>query len=224
MARYLLFFSLLISPLRSSAVPSPDAVQDTSSIEGYQAVSALPGERCVVCGSELSPDDIALIVRGRRFPLDRTMVAEFLNNRDRYLAQMQPRSALFSESAESPPGTALGGIPTGWFLFGLYVLVALISGGLSAYASFQRTLKPSAGFLIGVLFPVAGYVYVLLKQRKSPGEVPSGLAKIPTTSSPVPCNACGHLNHPSASQCTQCHTVLHPEHPSEALLALRQQH
>ena len=193
-----------------------------STVTQYQILHAEPGERCIVCGASLTRDDIALIVKGRRVPLERTMVNDFMRNRDFYFAKLEPASALFQEDFAAPRGTSQGGVSAGWFLAGLYILVALISGGLSGYAAVTRGLKPVPQFFIGFLFSLPGYLFVLSRSRKTAaGRVPPGLVKVPSTSAPVLCPACGNANHPSAKTCAACNAALTPLVSSEVSRADR---
>lgn len=183
----------------------------------YLVLPANPGEKCIVCGVPLTEDDVALVVKGRRVPLNRTMVEEFLDNQEKYFARLQPKGALFQEDLSASEGTALGGVTPGWFLFGLYILSALVFGGLSGYAAVGKGLKPIPHFFLGFVFSALGYVYVLARHSQTKdGEVPRGLVKVPLTRSPEPCQKCGHMNHPSARKCAGCGTVLSPEVQSEA--------
>ncbi|MBI4534815.1 MAG: hypothetical protein HY708_00965 [Ignavibacteriae bacterium] len=188
------------------------------SVQGpYERVHANVGEFCTVCGVPLTENDVALIVRGRRVPLNNAMVDEFLQHEEKYFAKLQPKGALFQEEADAPPGTAQGGISKGWFLFGLCVLVALLFGGMSGYNAISKGLSPIPHFFIGFVFNILGYLYVLSRPRKTKhGEVPSGLVKVPNTSAPVRCPSCGYTNHPSAKKCSACRTPLNPVIESEA--------
>jgi hypothetical protein len=196
-------------------IPLPSLSQseamDDSTESPYQSVPAKSGELCTVCGVPLTEDDVALIVKGRRVPLNKAMVNKFLQNQEKYFATMQPRSALFQAELDAPAGTALGGVSSGWFLFGLYVLVALIFGGMSGYTAVAKGLKPIPHFFIGFAFCAIGYLYVLTRPRQAEeGEIPSGLVKVPATSAPTPCKKCGYTNHPSAKKCAGCGTNLTP--------------
>ncbi|MFQ5675448.1 MAG: hypothetical protein ACE5G1_06080, partial [bacterium] len=64
-----------------------------------------------------------------------------MNNQEKYFAELQPKSALFQENFGAPPGAAQGGISLGWFLFGSYVLLALIFSGLSGHAAVSKGLN-----------------------------------------------------------------------------------
>jgi hypothetical protein len=193
---------------------------DTTTLP-YPLVPAKPGEKCTVCGTDLSEDDVALIVKGRRVPLDRTMVDEFLANQGMYFSQLQPKGALFQEDLDSPAGTSLGGLTKGWFLFGLFVLVSLVFAGLSGYAAVSKGLRPLPHFLIGLFFSAFGFIYVITRPSTAPhGGIPHGLVKVPVTASPVPCEKCGGSNHPSAETCASCGAKLKPRIESEVERAM----
>jgi putative flippase GtrA len=182
----------------------------------YKVMPAKPGERCTICDVPLDEGDVALMVRGRRVPLDRSMVDSFMSNQAKYFAEKQPRSALFSEEMTSEHGVSLGGITLGWFIFGTYILVALIFGGLSGYAAISKGLPTIRYFFSGFVFIVFGYLYVLSRPSTAKaGEIPDGFVKVPNTAKPVACPNCGHGNHPSAKVCASCGGQLQPTTQSD---------
>ena len=186
----------------------------------YSRVPAKNSENCSLCGVRLTSDDVALIVRGRRVPLCLAHVETFLSNQERYFSNRQPKSALFQEDLSAAQGTAQGGISQGWFLFGLLVLSALIFGGLSGYRALSMGLPPLAPFFIGFFLNLPGYLYVISRPAAQDHlKVPRGLVKVPETVAPVPCPACGEVNHPTARQCMGCGQELHPSQPSEVTRA-----
>ena len=186
----------------------------------YDTVAAKSGESCAVCGNPVSDTDVALIVKGRRVPLKREMVEEFVKHQDKYFARLQPKGALFQEEM-GPESEGHGSVGMGWFLFGVYVLIALLFGGLSGYAAIGKGLKPLPHFFVGLLFPLFGYIFVLSRPRaEGSGGIPSGLVKVPDTSAPIRCKACGNTNHPSARRCSVCHAELKPARDSEVFRAL----
>ena len=188
--------------------------------QSYSRVPAKNSESCTVCGVELTSDDAALIVRGRRIPLCQAHVETFLNNLERSFSSRQPRSALFQEDLSAPPGTAQGGISRGWFLFGLLVLSSLIFGGLSGYRALSMGLPPLAPFFIGFFLNLPGFLYVISRPAgQGRLKVPKGLVKVPETVAPAPCPACGEVNHPTARQCLACGQELHPSQQSEVTRA-----
>jgi len=213
-----LLLPLLVQVLMIQASDASES--DTSRIP-YQVVPAKPGERCTVCGGELTQEDVALIVRGRRVPLDIDEVDEFLKNQEMYFAKLQPKGALFQEELDTPEGTAQGGVSAGWFWFGVYVLSALVFGALSSYTAITKGLQPIPHFFLGFFLSLLGYLYVLTRPRRvHEGEVPPGLVKVPVTSAPVKCPSCGNTNHPTATRCAACHATLTPVAESEASKAL----
>ncbi|MFQ5709750.1 MAG: hypothetical protein ACE5HO_20030 [bacterium] len=190
--------------------------QGSSAQTKYKRVAPKPGERCIICGVPLTEKDVTLIVRGRRVPLKHAMLDSFLNNEEKYFATLQPKSALFQENLEAPAGVAQGGITLGWFVFGLYVLGALVFAGMSGFTAVSKGLNPIPNFFIGLVFSVFGYLYVLTRPSLvNKGEIPAGLVKVLTTHTPVPCPKCGHTNHPSAVQCPSCGAALDPSMQSE---------
>ncbi len=188
----------------------------------YRAVRPKPGDYCTIGNVPLDTlQDVALIVRGRRVPLHHTMVDSFMRTQEKYFSQKQPKSALFQEELSAPAGAALGGVSSGWFLFGLYVLVALAFAGMSGYAAVSKGLSPIPNFFIGFFLSAFGYLYVLTRPAVAKkGEIPAGLVKVPATNSPVPCAACGYHNHPSAKQCAGCGLKLEPMVESEVARAM----
>lgn len=211
--RWLSFFVLSVWTL---FITSPVSSQQRGTESRYQTVSPKEGERCIICGVPLTNEDVSLIVRGRRVPLKRTMVDSFMNNQEKYFSRLQPKSALFQENLNVPKGVAQGGINTGWFLFGLYILIALVFGGLSSYGAISKGLSPISNFFIGFIFIVFGYIYVLTRPATvAKGEIPEGLVKVPTTRAPITCSACNSTNHPSARNCSFCGAELTPMIESE---------
>lgn len=182
----------------------------------YESVPPEPGERCIICGVRLTEKDVTLVIRGRRVPLKAAMVDSFMKHPEKYFAELQPKSALFQENLEAPRGVAQGGISPGWFLFGLYILVALIFGGLSGNAAVSKGLRPIRYFFVGLFLSVFGYLYVLTRPAAAnKGDIPKGLVKVPTTHAPIACPKCGNPNHPSATTCLACGAKTRPTYASE---------
>jgi hypothetical protein len=199
----------------------PLAAQEKVTVTPTDTLPAKIGERCTVCGAALDEESgVALIVRGRRVPLDKSMVETFMDDPQKYFTTKHPKSALFQEELSAPAGAALGGISSGWFLFGLYVLVALIFSGLSGYAAVSKGLSPIPHFFVGFFFSALGYLYVLTRPAAvKEGEIPDGLVKVPVTHAPVSCPQCGYANHPSAKTCANCGSKLQPQMESEVARA-----
>ena len=180
----------------------------------YARDAIKPGDVCLVSGKALTHNDVVYLIRGHRIALARDQVAAFLADSTKLLARFQPQGALFHEHAarRSPEG----GIDLGWFLFGMYVLVALLFSGLSGYTAVSKGLNPIPHFFIGLIFSALGYLYVLTRPRAAQSsEVPSGLVKVHTTHEPVACGQCGYTNHPAAKTCSGCGAKLQPIVASE---------
>lgn len=195
----------------------PLGAQENAPQTPYQSVRPKLGDYCTVGNVPLDTlQDVALIVRGRRVPLHRTMVDSFMRTQEKYFSQQQPKGALFQEELSAAKGAALAGVTSGWFLFGLYVLVALVFAGVSGYTAVSKGLPPIPNFFIGFFLSALGYLYVLTRPAVAKkGEIPKGLVKVPLTHTPVPCAACGYQNHPSAKQCVGCGGKLEPTLQSE---------
>jgi len=209
--------TLLIINVGTSA--AADAGPNIPDSLGHQKVAVKGFETCVGCNNPMHLDSAgyALLYRGRKIPTHSFCESAVRSNPSTYttyFASVQPRGALFQEHDDSQAG-----IKAGWFIFGLIVLIALLTGGLSGYSAVSKGLKPIPHFFIGLT--IVGYLYVLTRPSAvKPGEVPEGLVKVPTTSAPVPCEKCGYTNHPSAKTCAGCSTKLQPAIQSEVVRAL----
>ncbi len=205
-------FGLWLIALPLWAQEHPAQSQPIPMQSRYKEEPAKPGDRCIVCGAPLTAETgVRLTVRGRRVPVSKALVDTFLSHPEKYFAKMQPKGALFQEEMSAPAGAALSGISLGWFLFGLYILAALVFAGLSGYAAVSKGLRPIQYFFIGFFLSAFGYLYVLTRSAAvKKGEIPVGLVKVPTTAAPRPCPACGYANHPSAKKCVGCGGKLEP--------------
>ncbi len=178
--------------------------------DNYPRVEVRPGDHCTVSGELLGPNDVCLLVDGRRVPLKKEAVNIFLNNQEKYFSKLQPKSALFTESMGVAKNLSIG-----WFIFGIYVLIGLLFAALTSHAAVGKGLKPIPWFFIGLFFNAFGYLAVLMKKSEAVSAVPAGFAKVPLTSAPAVCPGCGYENHPSAKSCSGCGTALNPQDKSE---------
>lgn len=176
----------------------------------YAEVKVLPGEHCLVSGKPLGPDDICIIVRGRRVPLKKEALGIFLQNPEKYFAGLQPKGALYSE--ELQPGKTLS---LGWFYFGLYVFLGLLFAALTSHTAVAKGLSPIPWFFAGLLVNAFGYLAILTQKSGEVAEVPKGLRKVPLTAPPIICLECGNENHPAAKKCLDCGHPLSPKSESE---------
>ncbi|MGI9534260.1 MAG: zinc ribbon domain-containing protein [Thermodesulfobacteriota bacterium] len=199
---FLIFFVSFLTPSYS---------QYNAPIEdNYPRVKVRPGDHCTVSGERLGPDDVALLVDGRRVPLKKDAVEIFLNNQQKYFSRLQPKSALFTEDMGKPNSLSMG-----WFLFGIYILIGLIFAALTSHTAVGKGLKPIPWFFIGLLFNALGYLAVITRKSEATGIIPEGFVKVPLTSAPSICPNCGYENHPSAKNCSSCGTGLNPQTTSE---------
>lgn len=173
------------------------------------------GEQCLVCGQRIwDLEVVALRYKGRTFHVAAPMMADFEAAPERYFRQLQPRAALFDEAQvrERP-------MASGWLAIGLYVLIGLVCGALTAYLAVARERPPLPWFFAGLLVNVVAPAALLTLPRGAAGDlpagIPAGLAKVPTTRAPAPCPACGSLNHPAADRCSRCGAALTPTAEAE---------
>ena len=185
--------------------------QHVSSTEyNYPRVEVRPGDHCIVSGKPLGPDDICLLVDGRRVPMKKEALNIFLSNQEKYFSRLQPKGALFTEDMRKFKILSIG-----WFLFGIYVLIGLIFAALTSHAAVGKGLKPIPWFFAGFLFNVLGYLAIVTKKSEASGDIPEGFRKVPLTSQPSVCLGCGYENHPSAKNCSSCGVALNPREASE---------
>jgi len=190
---------------------TPSFSQYTAPIkENYPRVDVHSGDHCTVSGLPLTPDDVVLLVDGRRVPLKKDAVDIFLNNQEKYFSKLQPKSALFTEDMGQPDSLSMG-----WFLFGIYVLIGLIFAALTSHKAVGKGLGPIPWFFAGLVFNILGYIAVMAKRSAATGNIPEGFKKVPLTSEPVFCPNCGYENHPSAKKCSRCDFTLDPHEISE---------
>jgi hypothetical protein len=205
---------MIFLPVFAATSSGADAGPDMPDSLGYIKVAAKGFLKCVGCNDPMHLDSAgyALLYRGRKIPIHSFCEGAVRSNPaiyQTYFASLQPKGALFQEHDDDQSG-----VKAGWFIFGLIVLVALLTGGLSGYAAVSKGLQPIPNFFIGLT--IVGFLYVLTRPSAvKPGEVPEGLVKVPTTLAPIPCEKCGYTNHPSATKCAGCGTKLKPLMQSE---------
>ena len=182
-------------------------------------VEARDGDRCLACDAEIGDADFVLLHRGRRVPMHAGACEEHWNaDTTGVFAKLQPRGALFQEAASE--AEHYGAAKSPWFWLGVYMLAGLVCAAASAYLAVNRAQAPLPWFFAGLVGNVAALaVLVFIIPRGDatllPAGVPAGLAKVPTTRAPRPCNACGTELHPSAAICSGCGVTLTPLVASE---------
>jgi hypothetical protein len=202
--------------LALTLIPELFLSRETLPQSRYPTVPAKTGEICVVCGMRLSNSDIAIVLKGRRLPVMKDMAETVLQNPEFYFKDKQAKGALFQEDFQAPSAAVPARVSFGWFLAGLYVLSALIFGGLSGNAAVAKGLPPISSFFLGLGLSLFGYLYVLTRRSgKAPQGVSAGSLKVPATQSPLACPQCGNTNHPAARSCASCHVPLSPQGQSD---------
>ncbi len=157
------------------------------------------GEQCLVCAQPIQGDEIVQIrYKGRTFHVAAGMLETFDQAPETYFEKLEAHSGLFDED------TRRGGqIDRGWALFGLWVVLALVSAALCGYLAIGRGLAPLPWFFAGLAGSVAALVVIFFVPRGS-AAVPVGLAKLQLTPQPRPCPHCRATNHPTAAACSRC--------------------
>lgn len=193
-------------PTASTAPPAP-----------WQVLDEHPGrgEQCLVCGQRIFEIPVVEVrYKGRRFHVAGPMLPEFQADPDLYFEKLQARSALFDERAVAP--REMSG---GWLGLGVYVLIGLVFAAACGYLAVARARAPLPWFFAGLIGNVIALAALVATPRgdasRLPAGVPPGLAKVPTTRSPVACPACGTANHPAAAACGECGGRLEPAVESE---------
>jgi hypothetical protein len=171
------------------------------------------GETCIVCDKTVGAMDRVYEVEGQRVPVHKGVCeAAFALDPERFLARLKPRGAFLGAEPNLAPR-----IWWGWFAFGIYVLLGLMFGAMSAYRAVNHALRPWPWFLAGFFLNVFGFLAQVARPvgDSSMAGLPPGLVKVPTTYSPRVCPRCGATNHPSATSCAECGNKIEPLVTSE---------
>ncbi len=166
---------------------------------------------CPVDGEPVDDGRFVVLWHGRHYFMDRDeCVRMFMGNPEAYARKVEPRAALFSAPHPSRPtfGPNL-------FYFGLYVVLGILSGGITAYVAVQKGLNARTWFFAGLLANVIAVAMVATCRGQEILFRKKGLCKTPQTYEPVPCPNCGRSNHPSATRCAGCDHLLAPTVSSE---------
>jgi hypothetical protein len=158
------------------------------------------GDLCIVCDMEIDKNSgIGFLLQGRRITIDLEHVHEFFNNPEKYFYKMQAKVALYDERA-----IISDQINPDWFLFGLWIVIALICAAICANIAMRKGLNSQSWFYYGFVFNLFGLIYLTTLVNKSTHILPKRLGKINLTDAPLKCNACDQYNHPSANECSYC--------------------
>jgi len=186
------------------------------------AAAQATAEPCIVCGEEVDEPAVSVEYRGREYPLHSVDekktwdAAETMGSLDSMVASVEPRGALFQGDSRflNPRADAEDAMSKHGLVAGIWVLVAIVSGGLGAGLAVARHRSPLPCFLWAAILPVVGVAAVFLTPRRE-GEFDIRGHKIPKTHDEVHCPGCGRSNHPSAARCANCGAGLTPSTESE---------
>ena len=184
---------------------------------------AKPGDFCIRCGTDHQHIEKVVMNRGRWIAVCENCESFVLANHDslaHYTEKLQPKGALFQESAVQSEDNP---IRWGWFAAGIWVLFALLSAAAASVIGLRKGLSPKRWFFIGLIFSIGGVIAALANKTEGQITLPDGMAKVPTTRTPIACPKCSNLNHPSSTQCSNCGIQLTAEVESEVQLINRDQ-
>ena len=180
---------------------------DTSDIK-YIDIKA--GDMCIVCDMEIDANSgIGFLFEGRRVTIDVKHFSDFINNPEKYFYKLQAKVALYDE------GSLTFKTGYGWFIVGLWILLALVSAALSANIAMKRCLNPIKWFYTGLIFSLFGLIYLILNAKNISIKLPEKFGKIAITDAPVMCQNCNTFNHPCADKCNNCGSKLQSTSESE---------
>jgi len=184
--------------------------------------SALADSECLICCGDAADHTRAAVYRGAAYPIcseaceQKWGEAEKKGTLASIVRKVEPRGAFFQADTEflNPEFQQASPLAHGWLLFGVWVLAAVVSGGLSAGIAVKTHRSAPAAFVLGFMLPALGIAMTpCLSVRE--GEFPLRGPKIPLTREPAACPACGKANHPAAGRCESCGSELIPSVESE---------
>lgn len=185
---------------------------------GYNIVPLKAGDKCIVCGISLDVQNgIAILYKGRRVPLDKHELKNFLDNADKYFFKLRPSGALFSENY-----TFLRILSAEWFGVGIWIFLALFSAAICSTIALKKGFHFRNWFFYGLIGNMIAVMIILIYPSKKEVNRPSHITKLRVTMEPVECSTCGKLNHPTAKECTNCRTALNPELDSEVTRTIKE--
>ena len=169
---------------------------------------------CTACPRAINGEAVEYRYRGRVLRFHPGECEQhWTDNPDGVFAKISPRAALFAESS-----TLVERLRNGWFGFGSYVIVGLLSGAACAYIAVGRGRAAANWFFLGLIFNLFAVATILIQRKlltRDPEGIPSGMNKVPVTRSPRRCSVCSSENHPAATRCLACggelEAVVRPE-------------
>lgn len=195
-ATVIILFTLLAFNQYSVALGNQLKIDSTQ----YTYLDIKAGDICIVCDMPINAETgIAFLFNGRRVTIDVTHFVDFINNPEKYFYKLQPNAALYNEEILETVKMNYG-----WFIFGLWILSALVSSAFAVGIAMKKDLSIKKWFYIGLGANIFGLIYLILQEKNISVILPDGLGKIALTDPPAVCPNCGIYNHPSANKCNSC--------------------
>ncbi len=177
---------------------------------------------CIVCDAPVTGTETQVIYRGVSHPMhmenclnewERAIQEERL---DAIVFKVEPRGALFQGDSKflNPNFQKAHPISSQWLWFGIWLMVAIVSGGCSAALAIVSHRSGIFAFILGFLLPGLGILVIKILPKKL-GKFELRGTKIAATHDESYCPQCNHPCHPSADSCIGCGALLTPNFGSE---------
>ncbi len=177
---------------------------------------------CIVCDTPVTKNGTQVTYRGVSHPLH---TGNCLNEWERAIQEgrldaivikVEPRGALFQGDSKflNPDFQKAYPISSRWLWFGIWLMVAIVSGGCSAALAIVSHRSGIFAFVVGFLLPGLGILVIKILPKKL-GKFELRGTKIATTHDESYCPQCNHPRHPSAESCIGCGASLTPKFGSE---------
>lgn len=177
---------------------------------------------CIVCNKPATGNNTHVVYRGVPYPVcEGKCLKEWENavqedRLDTIVSRVEPRGALFQGDSKflNPKFQKANTLSIRWLWLGIWLVVAIVSGGFSAAMAIVSHRSGLFAFVLGFLLPGLGILIIKLLPGKS-GKFELRGTKIPTTHNESYCPQCNHPSHPSAERCIGCGASLTPKFKSE---------
>ncbi len=177
---------------------------------------------CIVCDEPIAGNETHVVYRGVPHPvctgycLKTWEHAVQEDKLDALVFKVEPRGALFQGDSKflNPTFQKANPLSFQWLWLGIWLVVAIVSGGFSAAMAIVSHRSGLFAFVLGFLLPGLGILVTKLLPGKS-GKFELRGTKIPTTHNESYCPQCNHPSHPSAERCIGCGASLTPKFKSE---------
>ncbi len=177
---------------------------------------------CIVCDEPAAGNETQVVYRGSSHPvcagycLKTWEHAVQEDKLDALVFKVEPRGALFQGDSKflNPTFQKANPLSNLWLWLGIWLVVAIVSGGFSAAMAIVSHRSGLFAFVLGFLLPGLGILIIKLLPGKS-GKFELRGTKVPTTHNESYCPQCNHPSHPSAERCIGCGASLTPKFKSE---------